>query len=400
MVQVITTEKQPIKMWLKDIENSALEQAKNLANLPFLHKHVAMMADCHLGFGMPIGGVIATKGVIIPNAVGVDCGCGMRCIQTNIPASILKDTQDNSGKNLLKCIQSVIRRTIPIGFKRNDIPQEWAGFNYAPEIDIIQDNLEVARVSLSSLGGGNHFIELQRDDDGSLYIMVHSGSRNLGKQICNHYNQIAKTMNETWFSQVPTDWGLSFLPLESSEGQEYKQSMDFALEFARENRRMMMEKIKNITFNVIGKYYGKLSKAVLNEIDIHHNYAAVEHHYNTNVVVHRKGATRARKDELGIIPGSQGTSSYIVIGKGNKESFMSCSHGAGRMMSRKEAKRTLSLEEEKGRLDQLGVVHSVRTQDDLDEAPGAYKDIDIVMANQTDLVDIQTKLIPLAVIKG
>lgn len=239
----------------------------------------------------------------------------------------------------------------------------------------------------------NHFIEIQRDQDGFIWIMIHSGSRNFGWKIADKYMCISKTLCKQWHSNILTT-ELSFLPIGSSESYEYVSAMGFALSFAKENRKRMMDSVKKTMCELI---LDPIDFAI--DIDVHHNYANCENHFGKNVIVHRKGATSAREGQVGIIPGSQGTKSYIVRGKGNINSFMSCSHGAGRKMSRTAAIKNLNLEEEKKKLDDLNIVHSIRNTNDLDEASGAYKDINEVMKNQEDLVEIVTELSPLAVLK-
>jgi len=385
-------QKVPIKVWLdkpEDIEPSCLSQAKNLSMLPFA-KFVGLMPDCHMGYGMPIGGVLATDGVIIPNAVGVDIGCGMVAVKTSL---------EHLTQEELKIIMGEIRQQIPLGFEHHKERQEIAPllFGY-PGIDsetypIVFSQLSRAAYQLGTLGGGNHFIEIQKGDDGNIWIMIHSGSRNVGKQVCDAYNKMAKEFNQEWFTEIKKEWDLAFLPGETLQGKAYIGEMNFCLDFAQRNRDLMMDRVENIlrsSFNV----------QRLQTINIHHNYATIESYRGKNLWIHRKGATSARSGQLGIIPGSQGTSSYIVEGLGNEESVRSCSHGAGRKMGRGQAIKTLNLEEEKKRMDDMGIVHSVRNQQDLDEAPGAYKDIDAVMENQKDLVKILVKLKPLAVIKA
>ena len=223
--------------------------------------------------------------------------------------------------------------------------------------------------------------------------MIHSGSRNLGKQVADFYNKAAVFYNEKWHSKVPKEYQLAFLPIEEDAAKRYMAEMQYCVDFALSNREHMLSAIKGIITQVTGATYYEA-------INIAHNYAAWENHFGQNVLVHRKGATRARSNEVGIIPGSQGTSSYIVRGLGNQDSFMSCSHGAGRRMGRKDATRRLNLDEEIKRLDDQGIIHGIRNVADLDEAAGAYKDIDVVMENQKELVETVTKLRPLAVIKG
>jgi tRNA-splicing ligase RtcB len=379
--KVINTEKLPIKMWLEDIEENAMNQAKNLANLPFAYKWISIMPDSHSGYGMPIGGVMATNGVIVPNAVGLDISCGMNATKTS-----LTDIDTNT----IKIIMGKIREQIPVGFEHNKENQIWDGFNNAPDIQIVQAELPSAKKQLGTLGGGNHFLEIQKGSDNHIWIMIHSGSRNFGKKVADKYHQIAKFMCEKWYSDIP-DKDLSFLPIESIEGKEYFNAMKYCMSFAKANRSLMASKIMNI-------FLEETNAISVENIDIHHNYAAFENHYGKDVLVHRKGATKASLGLTGIIPGSMGTASYITEGLGNPESFESCSHGAGRRMGRKEAERTLNLEEEQEKM--IGIVHGLRDVSNLDEAPGAYKNIDDVMENQKDLVKIKVSLKPLASIKG
>jgi tRNA-splicing ligase RtcB len=387
MKKVITTERHPIKMWLDEIEENALAQASNLANLPFVHKHIALMPDAHSGYGMPIGGVLATRGVVIPNAVGVDIGCGMCAIKTNI---------EHMNPDELKTIMSMVRKTIPLGHNWHKNQQDG---NLMPQREklpfIVENQYNRALYQIGSLGGGNHFIEIQRGNDGFIWIMLHSGSRNIGKQVAEHYNKVARQLNERWHTSVPKAWDLAFLPIGSDEAQAYLEEMNYCVEFAFANRQLMMTRIKEAFVEVT---HGEAQFDEL--INIAHNYAAWENHLGENVLVHRKGATRAYEGETGIIPGSQGTKSFIVEGLGNPESFKSCSHGAGRVMGRRQAQRELDLATEIKKLNDKGIIHAIRNQKDLDEAASAYKDIDRVMENQQDLVKIKIKLEPLAVVKG
>ena len=390
MQKIISTERTPIKMWLDEAEEGSIRQAKNLANLPFAFKQVCLMPDTHEGYGMPIGGVLATKGVIIPNAVGVDIGCGMCAVKTNIKAKNLRAEQ-------LKQIMAGIRELVPLGFdhhkKRQDESLMPQGYNI-DEMTVVKRQYAAALKQIGTLGGGNHFIELQRCDEGYLWLMVHSGSRNIGKQVADYYNNMAKRLNELWFSAVNPKADLAFLPFKTDEAHQYYQEMKYCTAFALANRQLMMERIRQVVSEMLA---GVEYEPVIN---IAHNYAAWEHHFGENVVVHRKGATSAKDGEIGIIPGSQGAKSYIVEGLGNPESFMSCSHGAGRTMSRSAAIKTLDLEAEQRKLEALGIIHSIRSKSDLEEASSAYKDISQVMAFQSDLVKIKVELSPLAVIKG
>ena len=390
MQKVIFTEKLPVKMWLDEPEEGAIKQALNLANLPFAFSHICLMPDTHQGYGMPIGGVLAAKNVIVPNAVGVDIGCGMCAVKTNIKAGGLERKQ-------LTQIMAGVRELIPLGFDHHKERQDESlmpqGYNFN-ELVIVKRQYLAALKQLGTLGGGNHFIELQCSGDGFLWIMIHSGSRNFGLQVAEHYNKVAKKLNELYYSSVNPKADLAFLPFETDEAHVYYQEMKYCTEFALANRKLMMERIQQVVSATLNNVVYEPM------INIAHNYAAWEKHFDTKVIVHRKGATSAKLGETGIIPGSQGTKSYIVEGLGNPESFMSCSHGAGRVMSRAAAIRNLNLDEEKRKLDQLGIIHSIRGKSDLEEASSAYKDISQVMAFQSDLVKIKVELSPLAVVKG
>jgi tRNA-splicing ligase RtcB len=393
MKKVITTEKVPVKLWLEDIEEGAMDQAKNLANLPFIFKHLAIMPDSHQGYGMPIGGVLATKGVVIPNAVGVDIGCGMCAVKTS-----LTDIHIEGLRNIVEQIKAVV----PVGFNHQKEVQDKSLMpEYNPSLglnSVINNEYDSALKQLGTLGGGNHFIELQKGSDGHLWIMIHSGSRNLGKKVADHYNKIAVRLNEQWSSSVPKEHELAFLPIQTQEAKDYLKEMQYCVEFALANRKLMMDNILGI-FNNYTKF-GSFHFTAEPMINIAHNYARWENHFGHDVIVHRKGATSARVGEVGIIPGSMGTKSYIVEGLGNIESFQSCSHGAGRKMGRKQAMRELNLQEEIYTMESQGIVHGLEAIENLDEAPGAYKNIDVVMENQKDLVKILVELKPLAVIKG
>lgn len=381
MKRVIDSERIPIKLWLDDIEEGALAQARNLANLPFAYKWIAIMPDSHEGFGMPIGGVMATEGVIVPNAVGVDIGCGMTASRSSL-ASVDTDA--------LKQIMGMVRKAIPVGFAHHQADQEWEGFDEAPDIEVIQQELKSAHRQLGTLGGGNHFIEFQQGDDGRVWVMVHSGSRNFGLKVATEYHKKAVALCEKWHSEIP-DKDLAFLPMDTKEGKEYSKAMNYCLSFAKANRDLMIHRIQEIVAKITGASFDQ-------PINIHHNYAAYENHFGKNVIIHRKGATKATEGLVGIIPGSMGTASYVVEGLGSEESFSSCSHGAGRRMGRREAIRSLDLAQEQEKM--KDVIGGPRSQNELDEAPGAYKDIDQVMANQADLVRILVTLRPLASIKG
>ena len=387
-MKVFTGDRIPIKMWADRIDENALAQAHNLASLPYAFHHIALMPDVHCGLGMPIGGVLATKGVVVPNAVGVDIGCGMCAIKTSLRVEDIDDKR-------IRRVLSAIRNRVPLGFDHHKELQDELLLPQGHDVEsmpYVKTQQIAARHQLGTLGGGNHFIEIQKSNEGDVWVMIHSGSRNVGKQVADHHGKIAKRLNERWYSD--TIEGLEFLPIESPEGKNYWREMLWCVDFALCNRRVVMNRI----CESLGDVFHNVEFEPM--INIAHNYAAWEHHYGKNVIVHRKGATRAYKDEIGIIPGSQGTKSYIVRGLGNPESFMSCSHGAGRVLGRKEACRKLDLQSEIDRLNSLGIIHGIRHQRQLDEAPSAYKDIGVVMSNQRDLVEPMVELSPIAVIKG
>lgn len=389
MEKVIMGTRLPAKLWLDEVEDSCMSQIMDLTSLPFAFKHIAIMPDAHAGKGMPIGGVLATNGVIVPNAVGVDIGCGMCAIKTNLKAEGFSYTD-------LTSIMSKIRAVVPLGFDHQNKKQDQEllpqGFDFE-EMSVLKNQYEACLKQIGTLGGGNHFIEIQKDTATSdVWVMIHSGSRNIGLKVANHYNKIAQYWNEKWYSEMVS--GLAYLPMETQMAKDYFREMNYCVAFAFANRQLMMTRICEAIQAV------KPETDFDPMINIAHNYAAWENHFDQDVIVHRKGATRAYEGEIGIIPGSMGTKSYIVEGLGNPESFKSCSHGAGRLMGRKDACRRLSLDEEKERMDQQGIIHGLRSQNELDEAPGAYKDIAQVIANERDLVKPLMELAPMAVIKG
>ncbi|SHI82960.1 tRNA-splicing ligase RtcB [Geosporobacter subterraneus DSM 17957] len=386
----------PVKIWLQDhsqIEEGCLKQAMNLSQLPFLKHWVCLMPDTHEGFGMPIGGVVALKDTIIPNAVGVDIGCGMAFVATNIHKSELRE-------NTYKQLVGDIMRDIPTGFAHHKQKQcspvlDEAAKHLGPSPKELVAEIDRGYYQLGTLGGGNHFIEIQEDEKGFLGIMIHSGSRNFGLKVASYFNQKAKDLNEEWNSPVPRSFDLAYLPTETPEGKAYIQWMNLALDFARENRQKMLEVVK-------GKLEKKLPHiAYHSEVNAHHNYAAQEAHFGELVWVHRKGAIRAAKGELGIIPGAMGSFSYIVEGLGNEETFQSCSHGAGRRMSRSKARQVYSAEKTILDLNHQGVVLGKTKKSDVaDECRWAYKDIDFVISQELDLINPVKKLKTICVIKG
>ena len=381
----------PVKMWANMCDATAWQQISNLCSLPFVFRHLALMPDLHGGKGMPIGTVLATKDVVIPNAVGVDIGCGMCAVKTYIKVETIEQ------EVLRKQIMRGIRKQIPLGMEHHKEAQEEKYMPANHDVDsmtIVKRQYVSATKQVGTLGGGNHFIELQSDDEGWLWIMIHSGSRNLGKQVCDYYSRVAMILNERYFSSVKPELNLPFLPLKTKEFNEYWSEMQYCIDFGLCNRKLIMQRIEEVISDAIPNVEFEPM------INIAHNYAAWETHFDEACIVHRKGATSAKMGEIGIIPGSQGTSSYIVEGLGNPLSFMSCSHGAGRVMSRTEAVKSVNLAEEIQKLDEKGIVHAIRCQEDLEEASSAYKNIEEVIGQETDLVKIRTHLFPIAVIKG
>lgn len=399
----------PIKIWQSGIENideNCLAQAENLSKLPFVHKWVALMPDTHAGKGMPIGGVIACDGVVIPNAVGVDIGCGMAFVETDIPVKMLRETITGSG-NLVRAICGDILRNIPTGFSHYKKEQpskvldraKEQGDRYEFDKELLPQ-IDEGYFQIGTLGGGNHFIELQEDERGMCCIMLHSGSRHFGNIVGQYFNKIAHALNDKWFSRVPSEWNLPFLPVDTDEGRRYLEWMQLSMDFAYENRAVMLSKIKETFTKYVFKYCG-IEPVYSCEINCHHNYAAIENHYGKNVYVHRKGAIRAREGELAIIPGAMGSFSYIVRGKGLPESFMSSSHGAGRLYSRSAAVKEFPVEKVMCDLKEQNVVLSKFNKSDVaEESRFAYKDIDQVMANQIEMVEPVKKLFTVGVVKG
>jgi tRNA-splicing ligase RtcB len=381
----IRSDQLPVKSWCREPEEGAIDQAANLASLPFAFKHISLMPDVHKGYGMPIGSVLATNGVVVPNAVGVDIGCGMAAMKFNI-TSITKP--------MLETILGDIRKAIPIIHRSEATSYAELMLEPFEDTPVYAREYKAAKLQIGTLGGGNHFIEIQQDPGaGNIWVMLHSGSRHLGHAVATHYDSVACENNKLWYSTVPAEHELAFLPQYSDACWCYKAEMKLCMSYAKLNRLAMAVQI----FDIFTEHTGCQMECWH---DVAHNYARMENHFGHNVIVHRKGAISARKDELGIIPGSQGTCSFIVKGLGNRESFNSCSHGAGRVMGRRKAAASLNLAAEIKRMDDRGILHGIRSVEDLDEAPGAYKDIHVVMAEQADLVEIVTELEPLAVIKG
>ena len=403
------TMKVPVKVWLEnreDLEVSCQEQAYHLAQLPFLYKWVSLMPDTHAGMGMPIGGVIAAKDVIIPNAVGVDIGCGMAYTETNIPVDAIRQIQTGNG-SLIQAVIGDIMRNVPVGFAHHKFPMPSYTLDRAfDEFDLYEEDgellgqLDAGYYQIGTLGGGNHFIELQTDDQGMLTVMIHSGSREFGKSVCDYFHKKARDLNQKWYRQVPDEYRLAFLPVDSPEGRQYLRWMQLSMDFAKENREKMMLAVKAVLEKYLGKYTDFELK-FSGDINCHHNYAALETHYGEEVWVHRKGAVRVENGELAVIPGAMGSYSYVVMGKGNLESFCSSSHGAGRLYSRKGAMEAFSCEEVILDLKDQGVILGKKGKADVaEESRFAYKNIDTVMSNQTDLVVPVKRLKTVGVVKG
>ncbi len=405
------TQHVPIKAWLDDLEAGALEQALHLAQLPFARKHVALMPDTHQGYGMPVGGVLAAKGYVIPNAVGVDIGCGMQARRTNVKAKSLA-ARDREHGTLLKAVLGDVMRDVPNGngpVGSHRAPQPWDLLGQNPEFAAVvergPESLKKAWAhgahQIGTLGGGNHFLELQEDEDGYVWVMLHSGSRALGKAVCDHFNAVARQINERFHSEVPREWQLSYLPLDGDEGREYVGWMRVCLRYAEENRKRMLEVALGRLIERVQVNQPDLELQISESVDTHHNYATMEHHFGEDVLVHRKGSVRARAGEMVVIPGSMETGSYVARGLGNEESFQTCSHGAGRRLSRTAALRARTADSVLSSLRQKGIELAKRSHKDVAEEAGhAYKDVDEVMANQRDLVEPVYKLKPIGVVKG
>lgn len=395
-------------MWTRgvSVEEKALEQLRNLSSMPFIFKWVAAMPDCHWGMGATVGSVIPTRKAIIPAAVGVDIGCGMVAAKTSLKAEQLPDD--------LRKIRLEIEAAVPHGRTDNGGSNDkgsWSSAKSAPKrmedawanldsayAEIIEKNpgAGLNRANpinhLGTLGTGNHFIEICLDEDDAVWIMLHSGSRGVGNRIGRYFIEKAKEEMERWLIELP-DPNLAYLPQGTDAFDRYWTALTWAQDYARTNRQLMLQSVVEA-----------LKESDLPEFEItsevvncHHNYASIENHYGVNIFVTRKGAVRARLGDLGIIPGSMGNRSYIVRGKGNEESFHSCSHGAGRAMSRSAARKRFSVE------DHIKATEGIECRKDadvLDETPGAYKPIDSVMEAQSDLVDIVHELKQVVCIKG
>lgn len=379
-----------IKAWVDGvtIEDEAMAQLINLSKIPFMYKHIAVMPDVHWGMGATVGSVIATEGAIIPAAVGVDIGCGMCAVKLKFKVDELGDSLD--------ILRSSIERSVPVGFASNTelTRRMWASIkSIHPDGTPVK---EKTYLQLGTLGGGNHFIEICADQNNDAWIVLHSGSRNIGNTSAQKHIDVAKGLMREYFISLP-DPDLAYLVQSTPEFKSYINDLLWCQDYAKENRNeMMLRVLKDVSFHVYGKEK-RYDYLVDMRVDCHHNFTQIEYHFNKSIWLTRKGAVSAKEGQLGIIPGSMGTRSYIVRGKGNVDSFHSCSHGAGRAMSRNKARKLFTLE------DHIKATEGVECRKDadvIDETPGAYKDIDAVMAAQVDLVDILYTLKQLVCVKG
>ena len=393
-----------IKAWTKgvQVEEAARQQLLNVAQLPFIYRWIAAMPDVHWGMGATVGSVIPTKKAIIPAAVGVDIGCGMMALRTTLAASDLPDD--------LKTIRSAIERAVPHGRTDNGGRNDRGAWKNAPSRQIevwtdlkprydaiVEKHPKLGRGNdlnhLGTLGTGNHFIEVCLDEDAHVWFLLHSGSRGVGNRIGTYFIELAKKDMRNYHIDLP-DANLAYLPHGTKHFDDYVEAVHWAQDFAMWNRRLMMESVVAAV-----RESGVLPpfSATEDVVNCHHNYVAIEHHYGENVFVTRKGAVRAKEGDLGIIPGSMGAKSFIVRGKGNPESFHSCSHGAGRSMSRTEARKRFTVEDH---VKATAGVECRKDHDVIDETPAAYKPIDAVMAAQSDLVDVVHTLRQVVCVKG
>ncbi|SDZ85360.1 RtcB family protein [Microbulbifer marinus] len=386
----------PVKIYTEEVEPAALQQLKNIAQLPIVHSHVAAMPDVHLGKGATVGSVIPTVSAIIPAAVGVDIGCGMNAVRTSLHANQLPDN--------LKPLRDAIEVKVPVGFGRHKMinAREAACKHLAPGAERLFDKhpelLKKLRqpqqtwvTQLGTLGGGNHFIEICIDESNAVWVMLHSGSRGIGNAIGQHFIQLARKDMAGHMHNLP-DRDLAYFSEGNSHFDDYIEAVNWAQEYARVNRQEMIKL-------VLGCLREHLPEFTLTSeaINCHHNYVVREQHFGRDVFVTRKGAISAQRDQLGIIPGSMGAKSFIVRGRGNADSFCSCAHGAGRKMSRTAARKRFT----RGDLEeQTRGIQCRKDSGVIDEIPAAYKDIDQVMQNQSDLVDVVHTLRQVICIKG
>lgn len=386
-VQKIIEGRVPVLIWADEIESGALAQLRNIASLPFVFKHVAAMPDVHLGKGATVGSVIATDGAVIPAAVGVDIGCGMRAVKL---AGVGVD--DLEGK--LAALRHEIEDAVPVGPEENRVPDAyasaWEGWKHYDALHPGARGLKAKALrQLGSLGGGNHFIEVSRDAGDGVWVVLHSGSRHIGNKLAQLHMDEAKRKCR---GVALPDRDLAYLTRGTPEYEAYLRDLRWAQDYAFENRRNMMGRVLLKVAHAL-----RSTPETETDIDCHHNFTAVERHFGREVLVTRKGAVRARKGDMGIIPGSMGDKTYIISGKGSSESFESCAHGAGRAMSRGEARRRFTAADLRR---QTEGVECRKDSGVVDELPSAYKRIERVMANQSDLVEIVAELKQVLCIKG
>lgn len=388
--------KVPVKVFTEDIDQASINQLGNMAQLPFIHSHIAAMPDVHHGIGATVGSVIPCKGAIIPAAVGVDIGCGMNAIRLSLKANDLPDN--------LQAVRSAIEKRVPVGFEEHtsSTVQGATLNNIGKHLDVITDKhpglIKMQRnfertwgKQLGTLGGGNHFIELCIDEAEDVWVMLHSGSRGIGNVIGRYFIEKAKKDVGKALGQLP-DKDLAYFTEGTQHFEDYVQAVSWAQDYAMLNRREMMRLVLEALKSQLKPF-----TTTREAINCHHNYVQKETHWGVEVYLTRKGAISAREGELGIIPGSMGAKSYIVRGLGNAQSFCSCSHGAGRRMSRTEAKRRFNTRD---LVEQTTGVECRKDKGVVDEIPGAYKDIDVVMQNQSDLVEVIHTLKQVVCIKG
>ena len=382
----------PVHVWTNDVDQNSQQQLRNTASLPCVFHHVAAMPDAHFGMGATVGSVVATKNAVIPAAVGVDIGCGMMAVKLPFMASHLPDS--------LKELRSEIEWSVPVGFNwhKDPVPEANAWWN-AEEFSQIPTSLHdrqgKALRQLGTLGGGNHFVEVCLDKDQCVWVMLHSGSRGIGNEIATYHIHEAQGLFGESLKDL-ADRDLAWLAEGTPEFAAYWRDLQWAQGYALQNREIMMARTLRAVAKVL-LFDWRTPITPLFQVNCHHNYAEREDHYGESVIVTRKGAVRAREGDYGIIPGSMGARSFIVKGRGNPESFSSCSHGAGRAMSRTQAKKQFTTED---LIAQTKGVECRKDQGVVDEIPGAYKSIDEVMANQSDLVEIIAELKQVVCIKG
>jgi len=401
-IAMVINKGKPVKVWTKDIDDNAISQLENMSKMSFIHKHISAMPDVHWGMGATIGSVIPSKGAIIPAAVGVDLGCGMMAVMTTLNANDLPDN--------LHSIRMDIEAAVPHGRTDNGGRNDKGGWGELPQnvkgtwehlknrYEGIIEKYPKAKAynnvgHLGTLGGGNHFIEICLDENNNVWVMLHSGSRGAGNKIGSYFIEQAKREMERYhITQYLPDKDLSYLVEQTELFDDYCDAVLWAQDFAEQNRILMMDAVLAVLRKNL-KSFEVVEKA----INCHHNYISRENHYNANVWVTRKGAIRAREGDMGIIPGSMGAKSFIVRGKGNKESFCSCSHGAGRKLGRKQAHKLFTAAD---LAEQTKGIECPKDESRVDEIPAAYKSIDAVMENQSDLVEVVHTLRQVVNVKG